>query len=257
MVWLERLTFKTASVSIATNESYRRIAIERGGMAPDKVFVVRSGPSLDRLKILPPDPALKKGRKYLVGYVGVMGRQEGIDLLLHSVRHIVREKGREDVHFGLVGGGTELKAMQALAQELGVADYVTFTGPRSGRRAAGDAEHRGRVREPGRRERDERQVHDEQDHGVHGAGQGDRAVRPDRRPLLRAGSVAVRPQERSRRHGGQDSLLLDDEDRRRSMGNFGRLRVANELSWDHEVPNLLAAYEAVFEPQKKPAGLEL
>ena len=80
LAW-ERLTFKTADVSIATNDSYRKIAIERGGMDPKKIFVVRSGPKLDRLKILPPVPELKKGRKFLIGYVGVMGKQEGIDYL--------------------------------------------------------------------------------------------------------------------------------------------------------------------------------
>jgi len=88
MLWVEKLTFRTADISIATNESYKRIAVERGGMAPERVFVVRSGPSLERLKIVPADASLRKGRKHLVGYVGVMGRQEGIDLLLRlgSVR---------------------------------------------------------------------------------------------------------------------------------------------------------------------------
>ena len=115
MVWLERLTFKAADVSIATNESYKKIAIERGGMDPDRVFVVRSGPMLDRLKIIPAVDLLKKGRRYLVGYVGVMGKQEGIDLLLQAAHHIVRKLGREDVHFGLVGGGTSLEDMRQLA----------------------------------------------------------------------------------------------------------------------------------------------
>src|SRR5260221_5497912 len=82
MVALERLTFRVADVSIATNESYKRIAIERGGMDPGRVFVVRSGPSLERMKSGPPHSHLKRGRRFLVGYVGVMGRQEGIDLLL-------------------------------------------------------------------------------------------------------------------------------------------------------------------------------
>src|SRR6185436_2961162 len=122
----EKLTFRTADVSIATNESYRRIALTRGGMDPDKVFVVRSGPSLERMKIQKSDERLKQGRKFLVGYVGVMGKQEGIDLLLQSVAHLVKQ--RQDVHFALVGGGTSLEEMKALARELGVADYVTFTG---------------------------------------------------------------------------------------------------------------------------------
>ena len=127
LAW-ERWTFRLADVSIATNESYRKIAIERGGMAKDRVFVVRSGPKLDRLQILPPVDALKKGRKYLVGYVGVMGKQEGIDYLLRSVGYIVSELGRKDIQFGLVGGGTSLEEMKAYARELGVEDYVTFTG---------------------------------------------------------------------------------------------------------------------------------
>src|SRR3954467_787205 len=120
MLWVEKLTFRTADVSIATNESYKRIAVERGGMAPERVFVVRSGPSLERLKIVPADERLKKGRKYLVGYVGVMGRQEGIDLLLQSIHFIVKKMKRTDIHFGLVGGGTSLGEMRDFAVALGV-----------------------------------------------------------------------------------------------------------------------------------------
>ncbi|HLY52264.1 MAG TPA: glycosyltransferase, partial [Steroidobacteraceae bacterium] len=86
---LERLTFRAADVSIATNDSYRRIALTRGRMPAERVFVVRSGPSLARLKRRPPDERLKRGRQHLVGYVGVIGEQEGIDLLLRAVRHIV------------------------------------------------------------------------------------------------------------------------------------------------------------------------
>src|SRR5882672_5038114 len=128
MLKLEYWTFRTADVSIATNESYRRIAIERGRMPAQRVFVVRSGPSLERLKMLPPDVRLRRGRRYLVGYVGVMGRQEGIEYLLLAARRIVLGLGRDDVHFGLVGGGTSLEEMKRLARDLGVADHVTFTG---------------------------------------------------------------------------------------------------------------------------------
>src|SRR6185295_16418554 len=99
-----------------------------GGVQPRNVFVVRSGPDLSRLRQVPANPALKRGRRYLVGYVGVMGKQEGIDLLLQAVQLIVKHLGRDDIHFGLVGGGTELPAMRQLAKQLGVAEYVTFTG---------------------------------------------------------------------------------------------------------------------------------
>jgi len=117
--WLERMTFRTADMVISTNESYRGIALTRGRVNPRDVFVVRSGPDLTRMKQVPANPALKKGRRYLVGYVGVMGKQEGIDLLLQAVQLIVQQLGRTDIQSGLVGGGTELPAMRQLATDLG------------------------------------------------------------------------------------------------------------------------------------------
>jgi len=243
---LERWTFRTADISIATNESYRRIALERGRMPPDKVFVVRSGPSLERLKILPPEPALKRGRRYLVGYVGVMGRQEGIDLLLHAVRHIVARKGRTDVHFGLVGSGTELAAMQSLARELGVADYVTFTG---------------RVPDPqllAMLNTAEVCVNPDVANEMN-----DKSTMNKIMEYMALGKPIVQFDLTEGRFSAQEAslyarrndpvdlgekilLLLDDEPLRERMGRFGRQRVADELSWDHEVPKLIEAYDAIF-----------
>lgn len=124
----EKLTFKTADISIATNDSYRKIAIERGGMHPDKVFVVRSGPNLSRMRQQAPVEKWKHGRPFMVGYVGVMGGQEGIDLLLEIVKHLVYELKRTDIHFCLVGGGPVLDEMRKLSAKLGVAEYVSFLG---------------------------------------------------------------------------------------------------------------------------------
>ncbi len=126
MLLFEKLTFKTANFSIATNESYKKIAIERGGITKDRVQVVRSGPKLDRLKLLPPNKALKKGRLFLVGYVGVIGEQEGLDLLLESIKTIVSL--RQDVQFGIVGGGTSLNDIQTMCKSMGLSDYVDFYG---------------------------------------------------------------------------------------------------------------------------------
>jgi len=127
LLW-ERLTFMTADRSIATNDSYKKIAIERGKMDPEKVTVVRSGPSLERMRLVKPNPKWKNGRKYLVGYVGVMGQQEGIDHLLEAARIVVDEKVREDIQFVLVGGGTEFEKMKRLCTQKGLDSYVTFTG---------------------------------------------------------------------------------------------------------------------------------
>jgi glycosyltransferase involved in cell wall biosynthesis len=245
LAW-ERWTFKTATVSIATNESYKRIAVERGGMSPERVFVVRSGPKLDRLKIIPPVESLKQRRKYLVGYVGVMGRQEGIDYLLRAARHIVFDLGRSDVHFGLVGGGTSLEDMKAYASELGITDYVTFTG----------------------------RVPDQE--MLEMLNTSDVCVNPDvanemndkstmnkimeymalGKPIVQFDLTEGRfsAQEASLYANRNDAVdmaekivqLLDDPALREKMGHFGRHRVENELEWKYEAPKLLNAYDVLF-----------
>jgi glycosyltransferase involved in cell wall biosynthesis len=242
---LERWTFRTADVSIATNESYKRIATGRGGMSPDRVHVVRSGPSLERLKVLPPDERLKRGRRYLVGYVGVMGRQEGIDALLQAVKHVVHGLGRTDVHFGLVGGGTSLAEMKALAVELGVADYVTFTG------RVPDAELLAMLN-----------TADVCVNPDIANDMNDRSTMNKIMEYMALGKPIVQFDLTEGRYSAQDASLyaarndavdlgnkivelLGQPARRARMGEFGRTRVENELEWRHEAPRLLAAYAAL------------
>ena len=245
LCFLEKATFRTADISIATNESYRRIALGRGGMAPEKVFVVRSGPSIERMKILPPDPRLKRGRKHLVGYVGVMGRQEGIDYLLRAAAHIVHDLGRKDVQFGLVGGGTSLEEMRRFAQELDIAPYVTFTG------RVPDAELLAMLNT------------------------ADVCVNPDvanemndistmnkvmeymalGKPIVQfdlaegrfsAGDASLYARRNNAFDlAGKILTLLDNPALREKMGAYGRRRVLEELEWRHEAPKLVAAYEAL------------
>ena len=241
----ERWTFKTADVCIATNESYRRIAMERGGVAPERVFVVRSGPDLSRLKFMPPDPALKKGRRFLVGYVGVMGRQEGIDGLLSAVRHIVHAKGRRDVHFGLVGGGTSLAEAKALAKEFEIDDYVTFTG------RVPDAELLAMLNTA------DVCVNPDVANEMN-----DKSTMNKIMEYMALGKPIVQYDLTEGRVSAQDAslyaakndpidlatkllVLLDDEALRRRMGAAGQDRVRNVLAWEHEAPRLLAAYDAL------------
>jgi len=246
MLKLEYWTFRSADVSIATNESYRRIAMERGRMPPERVFVVRSGPSLERLKILPPDGRLKRGRRYLVGYVGVMGKQEGIDYLLRAARHIVFDLGRSDVHFGLVGGGTSLEEMKALAQELGVADHVTFTG------RVPDGEMLAMLNTADvcvncdvvNELNDKSTMNKIMEYMA----LGKPIVQFD---LAEGRYSARRASVYAQRNDAVDLAakivgLLDDPARRAEMGKYGRSRVENELEWRHEAPKLLAAYEALW-----------
>ena len=246
LVLFERMTFFFADVVISTNESYRRIAIERGRKSPDRVFVVRSGPDLRRVKIAPVDPRWKKGRRYLVGFVGVIGDQEGIDLLLAAVKHLVFEMSRTDIQFVLVGDGPSRKRMETLSVEMGLADYVTFLG------RAPDAELFSVL------------------------SSADICVNPDRVNPMNNLSTMNKILEymamkkamvqfdvvEGRVSAGDASLyakpndpvdlaekivgLLADPQRCERMGKIGRARIEDELSWGRQVPKLVKAYETLF-----------
>ncbi len=243
---LERWTFDTADVSIATNESYRRIAIERGHMSPTRVFVVRSGADLTRVRALPARAELRRGKAYLVGYVGVIGKQEGLDLLLQAVAHLRRELNRNDVHFVIVGDGTELAAIRELSRQLAVDDCVEFTG---------------RIPDAALWEI---------------MSTADVCVNPDRANEMNDKSTMNKILEymalgkpivqfdltEGRFSAGEASLyarpndvadfamklgeLLDDPERRATMGAIGRQRVEGGLAWHHQIPRLLEAYETAM-----------
>ncbi len=246
MILLEKLTFRCADVSIATNESYRRIALGRGGMPPERVFVVRSGPSLERLKRIEPVPALKCGKRFLVGYVGVMGRQEGIDYLLRAVAHLVHDLKRTDVHFALVGGGTSLEEMRILAKRLGVSDYVTFTG------RVPDAEMLAVLNTA------ELCVNPDVANEMNDISTMNKIMeymalgKPIVQFDLAEGRFSAQAASLYARRNNAFDLavkiaeLLDDPARRAAMGAFGRQRVERELEWRYEVPKLLAAYDRLW-----------
>jgi len=246
MLRLERWSFRSADVSIATNESYRRIAIGRGGMAPERVVVVRSGPSLERMKVRPPDERLKRGRRHLVGYVGVMGRQEGIDYLLRAVRHVVFDMGRSDIHFGLVGGGTSLAAMQALAAELGVAEYVTFTGrvPDDEMLAMLNTADVCVNPDIANEMNDKSTMNKIMEYMALGKPIVQFDLAEGRCSAL-AASLYARPND-SADLAAKIVELIDDPQRRADMGRYGRGRVENELEWRHEAPKLLSAYDSLW-----------
>jgi len=128
LLWLEKQTYRTADGVIATNESYRRVAMERGGVPPDRITIVRSGPSASRFQRVQPDPVLKRGRKYLGVYLGVMGAQDGVDYLLRAIDHVVHTFNYHDCHFALIGSGDMYPDLVKLAHQLKLDDFVEFTG---------------------------------------------------------------------------------------------------------------------------------
>ncbi len=245
--WFEKLTFKCATVSIATNGSYRQIAIERGGMNPERVFVVRSGPDLSKINPVEPVPAWKNGRRYMVGYVGVMGDQEGIDLLIEAVAHIVFEKKRNDVQFCLVGGGPALADLKAMTTRMGLDDYITFTG-----------------RAPNK---EFMEILSTMDVGVNPDRvnpMNDKSTMNKIMEYMAMGKPMVQFDVTEGRYSAQEAslyakandpvdmaekllFLLENEEQCREMGRYGRARVERELSWDHQIDPLLRAYRTALD----------
>ena len=246
LLFLERRTFRFADISIATNNSYRCVAIDRGGMEPERVFTVRSGPNIDFVRPRPPNDKWKNGRAYLVAYVGVIGDQEGLDLLVEAVEHIVRVRGRTDIQTVVMGSGPAWESLNTQTQRLNLTDYITLTG----------------------------RVDDDTLFTV--LSTADVCVNPDRpnpmndmstmnkimeymamgKPIvqfdLKEGRVSAAEASLYARNTDVDDFaakmleLIDDPERRARMGAFGLERVRNELSWEQEAPKLLAAYDALY-----------
>lgn len=250
LVTLERLTFRLSDIVISTNESYKSIAIQRGGVKPENIFVVRNGPDLTKFYPVKPSPDLKYGKKYLVGYVGTMGEQEGLDILLEAAREIKR-RGRQDVHFICVGGGPALASLRKMVVDLDLEDTVNFTGRIS--------------------DEDLLQI----------LSTADVCVNPDKpcemndlstmikiAEYMAMGKPIVQFDLREGRYtaaeaslycdaatlttGFADKIiwLLDHPEERARMGEFGMKRVKEELAWEYSVRNLYTAYERALSPYK-------
>ena len=245
-VWLEKLTYRFSDVVMVTNSSYRDLALTRGGLAPEDVFIVRNGPDLETFKAVPPNPALKYGKPYLVGYVGNMGAQEGLDILLDVALHL-KKLGRRDIHFSCVGGGPGLAGLRKLTKDKNLEEMVNFTG-----------------RVP--------------DHELlEVLSTADICVNPDKPCLMNDISTMIKIMEymalgkpivqfdlKEGKFSAKEASLYSDNgnqvidfankilwlienpDERKRMGEFGRRRVECELAWKYSVQNLLAAYERAF-----------
>jgi glycosyltransferase involved in cell wall biosynthesis len=241
-VWLEKLTYRFSDIVMSTNSTYRGLAITRGGLDPEDVFIVRNGPELS-FKAVQPNPTLKYGKAHLVGYVGTMNTQEGLDILLNVAFHI-KNLGRRDVHFTCIGGGPMLSDLRAMVVDKDLSDMVNFTG----------------------------RIPDNQLREI--LSTADVCVNPDKPCKMNDISTMIKIMEymalgkpivqftskEGRFSASEASLyaahenqvpdfaakilwLLDNPGERQKMGEFGRRRVEEELAWEYSVENLLAAYQ--------------
>jgi glycosyltransferase involved in cell wall biosynthesis len=250
---LERLTFKTADVSISTNETFKEIAVTRGGMDPNRVVVVRSIPDLSRFQRTAPDAALRNGRRHLIGYVGIMGAQDGVDLLIEAMAVLVHGGGRRDVQCAIVGSGTEMAKLQRLTRELALEDYVTFTGFRSGADllSAFSAFDIGVIPDPRNVYNDKISMNKHFEYMTLGIPFVQFRLAEGARI---AGEASLYAEDNSPADlAANMARLLDDEALRDRLANKGRERARELLQWDRERTRLLAAYEMALAETGKAA----
>ena len=241
---LERLTYRAADIVIATNESYRDVALHRGGKQPDEVFVVRSAPAVERFRQVPAEPELRGGKPHLLCYLGVMGPQDGVDYALRALAALRDDLGRTDWHAAFVGSGDTFDEMVALSRRLGLADQVEFTGripdadlvrylstadvclSPDPRNPLNDVSTMNRVMEY--------------------MAMGRPIVSFDlKEARVSAGEAAVyAPANDELEFAKLIARLLDDPDEGHRMGQLGRERIEGPLSWRHSQKGLLAAYAA-------------
>ena len=245
---LERAQFRTADLVISTNESYRQVAIARGGVPPERVVVVRSGPSRERFAtVRPVDPSLRRGREHLVAYLGVMAPQDGVDHLLRAAHILVR--GRGDVAFTLVGAGDSFEELKALSHELGLDGHVAFTG------RVPDAEVERILAtadvcvcpDPLNPLNDVSTMNKVLEYMACGRPIVAYDLR-EHRYSAAEGALYAQP-NREDDLADKIALLLDDPERRERMGAYNRRRFLEQMAWEYSAGKLLEAYGMLCGPK--------
>jgi len=240
---LERRTHRTADHVIATNDSYRDIAINRSGKAPEDVTVVRTGPNPEKLQRGAPDPELCRGRPYLAAYIGVMGPQDGVDIVVRAADIVVHEMGRGDIAFTLIGSGDCFDELVALRDELKLAGHVEFTGrvpDELVKRILSTADV-GLSPDPKNPLNDVSTMNKTMEYMAFELPVVAFDLRETR---VSAGDAAVYAKPNDvHEYARAIVALIDDENRRAELGKLGRVRVEEELAWSHQERAYVGVYE--------------
>ena len=242
---VERLTYAVADYAIATNQSHHKVATTRGGKQSDRVFIVRSAPDLARFHPLPPKAHYRNSKAYLVGYMGVMGEPEGIDYLLRGIRYITQEKGRDDIHFMLIGDGPAFNKLQDLAAELKIEAFVEFTGFMRGQDLLERLSSCDVCVEPSPTSayNENCTMNKILEYMALGKPIVQFDLREGRRSAAEA-SLYANPNDEIE-FAEKILELLGDPERRTAMGIEGQRRMKEELEWKHQAPKLLDTYKTV------------
>ena len=239
---LERRTHRTADHVISTNDSYRAVAMTRSGKQADDVTVVRTGPDPEHLRRGEPSPELRRGRRFLAAYIGVMGPQDGVDIVVRAADIVVHQFDREDIAFTLIGSGDCFDDLVALRDELGLAGHLEFTG-----RAPDELVGRimstadvGLSPDPKNPLNDVSTMNKTMEYMAFELPVVAFDLRETRVSAGDAGVYAT-PND-VREYAKAIVALMDDESRRSQMGKLGRIRVERELAWGYQRRAYLGVY---------------
>ena len=251
LVLFEKLSCWFADQVIVTNESYKKVAMERASVPEERITIVRNGIELTRAMIpVDPDQELRQKGKTIIGYVGVMGVQDGVDYLLRALNYLLRSLGRSDFYCVIVGFGDALEDLKNLAQELELQDHVWFTGPIFGEKlrqllAAADICVDSSPANPYTDRSTMFKV-------MEYMSLGKPIVAfdlPEHRFTAREAAVYVTPND-ERLFAHALARLMDDPDRRLALGATGSDRIKTQLAWEYSIPNLLSVYRNVLPAAK-------
>ncbi len=239
---LERRSHRTANHVISTNDSYRDVAVTRSGKPATDVTVVRSGPDPQVLRRGPAHPKLRRGRAFLAAYLGVMGPQDGVDVVVRAADIVVNKLGRDDIAFTLIGSGDCFGDLVALRDELGLAGHVEFTG-RAPDELVGhilSTADVGLSPDPRNPLNDLSTMNKSMEYMAFELP----AVAFDlRETRVSAGDAAVYVESGDVHDYAMAIVeLMDDEPRRSRLGRLGRARVEQKLAWSHQQGAYLSVY---------------
>jgi glycosyltransferase involved in cell wall biosynthesis len=246
LTFIERFACQIADRVIATNQSYRQVEMQRAGTPAERIVIVRNGPDLGEVFRVKPEPALRVAGKTIIGYVGVMGTQDGVDNLLRAMHCLVFQLGRKDVLCVLVGSGNALPGLETLAQELDITEYVHFTGWVYGQdevRNYLNAMDICAAPEPG-------DIYNNRSTAakvMEYMAVGKPVVSFDlveHRFSAQAASLYALPGDVSDFARQLEFLVTHPEERER-LGQLGLERIQNQLAWQHQARELIKLYEAL------------
>ena len=243
LVMGEKAACGLADHVIATNESYKQVEMQRGGVAADRITVVRNGPNLNRFYPVPPNLELRSRASILLGYIGVIGPQDGVDYLLRAIHHLVYDLKQEDFFCVIIGRADKPDVLEALARELQIEKYVWFTGWISYEDVLCylSTVDIGVDPDPSNPFNDRCTMIKMMNYMA----MSKPIVAfdlPEHRVTAREAALYARPNDELD-FARQIVTLIEDPDLRKQMGDAGRLRIETELAWPFQAGHLVEMYE--------------